>query len=182
MKVLLTGFMLFLLLVAPAAGGASEHGETARGAIVGQEAESAPPVENLDPGERCPVCGMFVARYPQWISQLHLAGGEVHHFDGMKDLLAYYFQPAAFGGRPEAEIRAIWAKDYYTLAWIEAREAYFVVGSSVHGPMGHEFIPLASRAAAEAFRRDHQGEEILAFKEITAERVERMRGGHRMGR
>lgn len=167
---------LLLLLVMPAVVAIGGEGTGA-----GPVTELPPPVENIDQREKCPVCGMFVARYPEWISQLHLDGGEVHHFDGMKDLLAYYFNPESFGGRA-AEAKAIWAKDYYTLQWVEARRAWFVVGSTVHGPMGHEFIPLASREAAEAFKRDHQGEEILTFEEITAERVQSMRTGHQMRR
>ena len=171
------GLVLALLLLLPAGGLAGEEE-----AATGRGAELPPPVENLSQREKCPVCGMFVARYPEWISQLHLDDGKAHHFDGMKDLLAYYFNPEKFGGRADAVVKAIWAKDYYTLQWVEARQAWFVVGSRVHGPMGHEFIPLASREAAEAFMRDHQGEEIMTFDEITAERVQNMRTGHRMGR
>lgn len=143
-------------------------------------ADTPPAVEKVNPREKCPVCGMFVARYPNWISQLHLDGGETLHFDGMKDLLAYYFNPESFGGKKEAEVKAVWAKDYYTLQWVEARQAHFVVGSNVHGPMGHEFIPLDSRQAAENFMKEHQGREILTFDEITPEKVRMMRTGHQM--
>lgn len=173
---------LFLLLLLVTGSPALALAETGQPAAVGARSEVLPaPVEKIAAREKCPVCGMFVARYPEWISQLHLDGGEVHFFDGIKDLLAYYFQPANFGGRAEAEVKAIWTKDYYTLEWLEARQAYFVVGSSVHGPMGHEFLPLASREAAETFMRDHQGSDILTFDQITAERVQSMRSGHRMG-
>ncbi|MFH7319023.1 nitrous oxide reductase accessory protein NosL [Desulfurivibrio sp. D14AmB] len=145
-------------------------------------AQAPPPVEQVGAREKCPVCGMFVARYPPWITQLHLGDGKVHFFDGMKDLLAYYFDPAAFGGRKGAKVTAIWAKDYYTLQWLDGRSAYYVIGSGVHGPMGHEFIPLASEEKARAFLRDHQGREILRFEEITPELVGSMRGVHTMGR
>lgn len=140
------------------------------------------PVEQVGVREKCPVCGMFVARYPHWITQLHLATGKVHFFDGMKDLLAYYFNPESFGGGKGVEVTAIWAKDYYTLQWIDGRSAYYVIGSGIHGPMGHEFIPLDSEEKAQTFLRDHQGREILRFEEITPELVQEMRGGHTMGR
>lgn len=166
---LMAAVLVLALLWLPAAGTAGDE------AFAAGPGELPPPVENLSQRERCPVCGMFVARYPEWISQLHLDGGEAHHFDGMKDLLAYYFSPAKFSGRADAEVKAIWTKDYYTLQWVEARRAWFVVGSRVHSPMGHDFIPLASREAAEAFKRDHQGQEILTFDEITPERVESVR-------
>jgi copper chaperone NosL len=44
-----------------------------------------------------------------------------------------------------------------------------VIGSEVTGPMGHELIPLASRADAEEFLRDHQGRRILRFNEVGKE-------------
>lgn len=140
------------------------------------------PLAQISPREKCPVCGMFVARYPDWHTQLHLADGKVHHFDGMKDLLAYYFAPEKFGGRADQQAVAIWAKDYYTLEWIDGHAAYYVIGSGVHGPMGHEFIPLDSEEKARTFLADHRGERILRFEEIKAELVEELRSGHRMRR
>lgn len=139
-------------------------------------------VEAIDAKERCAVCGMFVAKYPNWVTQTHYASGKVRFFDGMKDMLAFNFNPEKFGGcGQDLLVNEIWARDYYTLEWIDARKAYFVLGSAVSGPMGHEFIPFASAAAAENFRKDHQGKEVLTFEAITAERVEMMRAGHKMG-
>lgn len=138
-------------------------------------------VEEIGAGERCSVCGMFVAKHSNWVTQLHYAGGKTYFFDGMKDLLAFNFNPEKFGGSADPATAEIWARDYYTLEWIDARKAHFVVGSSVTGPMGHELIPFAGAEAAENFRKDHQGKEVLTFEAITAERVEMMRAGHKMG-
>jgi len=46
--------------------------------------------------------------------------------------------------------------------------------------MGHEFIPFASKAAADSFSKDHQGKDIMTFEAITSEQVEAMRAGQRM--
>lgn len=142
-------------------------------------AAMADPAATVGARERCPVCGMFVAKYPNWITQVRLADGTVRYFDGMKDLLAYYFQPAEFGGTA-GSIREIWAKDYYTLAWLDGRTAYYVVGSDVYGPMGLEFIPFASEKAAQAFAKDHHGKQVLPFKAITEELVNSLRTGQQM--
>jgi nitrous oxide reductase accessory protein NosL len=139
----------------------------------------AEPAATIGARERCPVCGMFVAKYPNWITQVRLADGTVRYFDGMKDLLAYHFQPAQYGGK-EGTIREIWAKDYYTLAWLDARAAFFVAGSDVYGPMGVEFIPFASEKAAQAFARDHHGKQVLPFAAITEELVNTLRTGQQM--
>lgn len=147
--------------------------------VAAPAASLAEPAAAVGAKERCPVCGMFVAKYPNWITQVRLADGTVRYFDGMKDLLAYSFQPAQFGGKPDS-IREIWAKDYYTLAWLDARTAYFVVGSDVYGPMGLEFIPFASEKAAQAFAKDHHGKQVLPFKAITEALVESLRAGQQM--
>ena len=130
---------------------------------------------------RCPVCGMFVAKYPDWQAQVHYEKlSEARFFDGMKDLMVFYFEPERFDAPPRKAIKDIFVKDYYSLSWISAQEAFFVTGSDVYGPMGHEFIPFATREAAESFSKDHHGKEILTFGEITPERVESLRAGQRM--
>ena len=63
---------------------------------------------------------------------------------------------------------------YYDREAIRARDALFVIGSDVLGPMGAELIPHASREAAEEFRRDHGGSAILGFDEVTREILVRL--------
>ncbi|HEX9181441.1 MAG TPA: nitrous oxide reductase accessory protein NosL [Burkholderiales bacterium] len=58
--------------------------------------------------------------------------------------------------------------EYYGLTRVDARKAYYVTGSDVLGPMGHELVPVANRADAEEFLRDHKGRRILGFDEVTA--------------
>ncbi|MCB2183301.1 MAG: nitrous oxide reductase accessory protein NosL [Desulfobulbaceae bacterium] len=140
----------------------------------------AEPTDHIDNGERCAVCGMFVAKYPNWVTQLQYSDGAVKFFDGVKDMMVHYFDPASFGMHGHPDVKEVWVKDYYTLKWIDGRDAYFVVGSDVNGPMGHEFIPFESKEAAESFKKDHQGKEILRFGDISTEKVESMRMGHKM--
>ena len=59
--------------------------------------------------------------------------------------------------------------EFYNLEKIEARKALYVMGSDVMGPMGHELVPFATRADAEDFLKDHKGERILQFDEVTPE-------------
>ncbi len=140
----------------------------------------AAPEENVPDRSRCEVCGMFVAKFPNWITQVRYQDDQTFFFDGAKDMLAFYFNPSKYGGGDRESIKEIWVKDYYSLEWLDGRKAYYVVGSDVHGPMGHEFIPFVSIEAAEKFSEDHDGEEILRFQEITTEKVEARRGKHRM--
>lgn len=140
----------------------------------------AAPQDEVAGDTRCPVCGMFVAKYENWLAQIRLADGEVLFFDGVKDLLVFHFHPEKYGKAAGSDIREIWVKDYYTLSWIDGRQAFYVIGSDVYGPMGKEFIPFASRDAAENFKQDHKGEKILLFDEVTDDLVQSLRAGARM--
>ncbi len=138
------------------------------------------PLEKIEPKARCPVCGMFVAKYSTWITQIHHEDGDIQLFDGVKDMMAYYFNPDQFGKHDKKSIGEIWVKDYYMLSWIDGRKTFYVIGSDVYGPMGHEFIPFSSKEAAESFMKDHRGKQILSFEEITDALVESLRSGQKM--
>lgn len=139
------------------------------------------PVMKVPSEARCPVCGMFVAKYPGWIVQVrHGSPPAARLFDGVKDMMTFYFSPERFGSSPSAEIGEIWVKDYYTLEWLDGRQAFYAVGSDVYGPMGHELIPFNSRVAAESFMKDHRAREILTFDQITRELVDSMTLGQKM--
>ena len=133
----------------------------------------------VEADQRCPVCGMMVAKYPEWIAQIELADGTVLMFDGPKDMFAYYFAPEDYGGG-EATVTAVAVRDYYKQQWLDGMAALYVVGSDVLGPMGHEFVPFASREAAENFLKDHHGKRILSFEQVDLNLVQSMRKGHKM--
>lgn len=140
----------------------------------------AEPVHDIKQDEKCRVCGMFVAKYQPWIAQLHYTSGDVAMFDGVKDMMAYFFEPEKYGATTGDTVSAIYVKDYYTQEWLDGKEAVYVIGSDVMGPMGHEFIPFNASPAAENFVKDHKGKSILEFEEITPEQVSAMRGGMKM--
>ncbi|MEW6220711.1 MAG: nitrous oxide reductase accessory protein NosL [Thermodesulfobacteriota bacterium] len=122
--------------------------------------------------DRCPVCGMFVGRYPDFAAQIELAAGGVLHFDGVKDLFKCYLGQAGQDvGCKARDWGAVWVRDYVSLAWIDGRQAFFVIGSDVFGPMGRELIPFAAEAAARAFVEIHGGTRVLRFGEITPELI-----------
>jgi len=119
------------------------------------------------PKDTCPVCGMFVAKYPEWIATVVYKSGHAHHFDGTKDLFKYLLNmPKWAPGHRARNIASISVTEYYGLTRINAREAFYVVGSDTLGPMGHELIPLKTREDAEAFMKDHEGKQILGFKDV----------------
>ena len=124
------------------------------------------------PTDKCPVCGMFVAKYPDWLAQITFKDGSHDFFDGVKDMMKYYFNiPKYKPGKKAADIAAVFVKDYYSMKMIDGLKAYYVVGSDVYGPMGRELIPFAQESAAKEFMRDHGGKSLLKFPEITIQLI-----------
>lgn len=114
--------------------------------------------------DRCPVCGMFVAPYPEWIATIINADGTQVFFDGCKDMLRYYFKH-----KEQISSDSIYVTDYYRTSLVPVDQVLFVIGSDVYGPMGHELIPVIGREAAETFREDHLGTGIYSFDQLSAE-------------
>ena len=117
--------------------------------------------------DKCPVCGMFVYKYPDWVGEIIFKDGSVHFFDGAKDLFKYYFNLKKYNpDKTINNIAAIYVTEYYDMKIIDAKTAFFVIGSDVYGPMGKELIPFVNKADAEAFKKDHKGTRILRFDDI----------------
>lgn len=113
---------------------------------------------------KCPVCGMFVAKYPKWAAKLE--NKTIHYFDGVKDMMKFIFTN-------NIQIKQLnsTVTDYYTINGIKALSALYVVGSNVYGPMGNELIPFSNMKKAKEFATNHGGK-IYKFQEITKELVE----------
>lgn len=116
-------------------------------------------------------CGMQLLEHPGPKGQVILRG--VPHpmwFSSARDAFAFTFLP-----EEAKNIRAIYVSDMAQAPswadpgaenWIDARAAYFVLGSRLKGGMGaDETIPFSSRAAAESFAALNGGR-VLTFAEV----------------
>ena len=118
--------------------------------------------------DKCPVCGMFVAKYPDWTAQALFKDGSVASFDGPKDLFKYLRDLKRYApGRDERDIVAVYVTDYYSLRPVSGRSAFYVDGSDILGPMGRELIPFEREADAREFLKDHRGRRVLTFEAVT---------------
>ncbi|NTV49712.1 MAG: nitrous oxide reductase accessory protein NosL [Geobacteraceae bacterium] len=154
MKRIVTAVVLFCLLIV-AASFAADKG------VVAVPADA-----------KCPVCGMFVAKYPDWTATARFKDGTTFYYDGPKDMFSHYLDTARYTpGKRQADIIALAVKEYYLLTMIDARSAFFVYGSDVYGPMGSELIPFSTEKDATAFKLDHKGKRILRFNEITRQTI-----------
>ncbi|RXJ69134.1 NosL family protein [Halarcobacter ebronensis] len=117
---------------------------------------------NIPKDAKCPICGMFVAKYPKWASMLEFEGKH-YYFDGPKDMFKYIFE------KGKDSIGEIYVSDYFTTKKVDGRKAFFVMGSDVYGPMGKDLVAFESDEAAYSFKNDHFGKKVMTFSEMTDE-------------
>lgn len=152
---------LALVVALAALGACSKQGD---GAAAGTPHEIAQETS-------CALDGMLLADYPGPKAQIHYAGrAEPDFFCDTTEMFSIYTNPEQVRA-----VRAVYVQDMGKAdwdqplgAWIDARSAYYVVGSSRHGAMGPTIASFAERKAAESFAQEHGGK-VYAFAEVTAD-------------
>jgi copper chaperone NosL len=118
--------------------------------------------------DKCPVCGMFIAKYPDWTATIVFKDGSPVFFDGGKDMFKYLLDLKRYNPAKQAgDITSVLVTDYYALAPVDGKKAIYVLGSNVYGPMGKELIPFEKKEDAAEFMKDHAGKSLLKFNDIT---------------
>ncbi len=122
--------------------------------------------------DKCPVCGMFVAKYPDFLAQVIFSDGSYALFDGAKDMFKYYFNLKKYNPSKDlSDIAVIYVTDYYGMNPIDGRKAFYVVESNVYGPMGRELIPFEKEPEAKEFLTDHAGKNLIRFDAVTPDLI-----------
>lgn len=125
--------------------------------------------------DKCPVCGMFVAKYPDFLAAIRFTDGSHAVFDGTKDMFKYIFDMSKYDRvRKSSDIQSIQVTAYYSLNPIDGRKAFYVLGSDVLGPMGRELIPFEKEAEARQFMGDHRGNAVVSFGDLKKEMIEKL--------
>ena len=125
--------------------------------------------------DRCPVCGMFVGKHPDFLAQIIFKDGSYAMFDGSKDMFKYYLNMKTYNpAKKTSDIDSVYVTDYYSLATVDGLKAYYVTGSDVYGPMGRELIPFGKESDAMEFMKDHKGKAIVMFNKVTVEMLKEM--------
>lgn len=116
----------------------------------------------------CVLDGMTLADYPGPKGQIVYAQGEPDFFCDTMELVAIVLRPEQ--ARP---IVGVFTQDMAATDWarpqghwIDARSAWFVLGSDMKGSMGPTLATFARAEDAQAFARKHGGR-ALRFDEIT---------------
>ncbi|MBL8458408.1 MAG: nitrous oxide reductase accessory protein NosL [Zoogloea sp.] len=127
---------------------------------------------------RCPVCGMYPYRSPQWMGQIVFNDQTASTFDSPVDMFRFLNNMVLFDKQHKpADVGAIWVADFGTKAWVDARKAFYVIGSKALGPMNDPNLPaFATREAADA-HINAQGGKVMLFGEVTREVIKSLSGG-----
>ncbi len=121
-------------------------------------------------------CNMTVVDHPGPKAHAFVKGSKTPFwFTSARDAVAFAMLPESANG-----IAAIYVTDMGTVAvweeaakgeWIEARTAFYVIGSSKRGGMGApEAVPFAEEARAKLFQAEFGGE-VLSYSDIPRDYV-----------
>jgi nitrous oxide reductase accessory protein NosL len=169
-KFVRTGWLpLGLILVFGLALSACQRQEEGQGAESTPSSQAGRPVAQAE-RPSCPVCGMHADMNPEWMCTIEYKDGSQLQFDVPEHMLAFYVNPgehkASDHQKDRNNIVRMTVIAYNTKSVIDARTAFYVIGSKVTTPMGKGVIPFKSRGEAEQFQA-HQGGRIVAFNEFT---------------
>ena len=128
------------------------------------------PAQTVAQEVRCPVCGMYPARYPKWMTQVVFKDRSMQAFDSPVDMFRFLENVSKYDGKHvAADVGAIYLTDYAKGGWVESRRAFLVTGSSAKGPMDNADLPaFGSKEAADQFATSNGGK-VLTFDKVKAE-------------
>ena len=131
---------------------------------------------------RCPVCGMYPARFPDWAAQVIFANGDAHFFDSPLSFFLYLDNVARYSpGRSASDIVARYVTDGAGSGWTDAAAAHYVHGSAARGPMRAGNLPaFASAQQAEQFAAARGGQ-VLAFGAVDSALLASLNHSHHDG-
>lgn len=127
----------------------------------------------IQTGTACSMDGMLLADFPGPKGQIHYASGEPDFFCDTQEMFSIYLQPEQqkriIGIFTQDMAKTDWEKPEDN--WIDAKKAWFVLGSSKTGSMGPTIAAFAEHKAAESFAGEYGGK-VLKFEEVTPEMVD----------
>ncbi|OJJ18694.1 hypothetical protein BKI52_24115 [marine bacterium AO1-C] len=121
--------------------------------------------ENFD----CRHCGMPSQEYPKWKAKIVTETGNIWYCSPRCMFISILNKEKGPKG-----VKSIEVISYYDTKPIDAQTAFYVTGSDVLGPMGHDLVPLKDKAAAEDFKNEHKGQTIVTFKDVNMKIIQEL--------
>lgn len=128
------------------------------------------------PTDRCPVCAMKVVHHPKFAAAIQLENGETFYFCATGCLIRSWMHPEVFLGKDADALKRPVVQSYFTGKPIDARDALWVAGSDVVGPMGPALVPLETQKELETFQSRHGGKTVFRLSEMTDKKWQAITG------
>jgi copper chaperone NosL len=152
--------LVFALSAAAVVGGCAQ-----------EEPVAATPIE-IDRSTTCSLDGMNLMDYPGPKAQIQYDHGGPDFFCDTVEMFSIYLRP-----EQQRRVRALFVQDMARADWnnpvdhwIDARTAFYVVGSKRRGSMGPTLASFASEADARSFAA-REGGKVYRFDQITPDMV-----------
>ena len=138
----------------------------------GQEDTSSPirQAVAMEHGNECHLCGMLIGNFPGPKGELYLKTDQiVKKFCSTRDLFSFLLDPEY-----QKQVKEIYVHDMAKSPWqapqdshfIDARQAWYVVGSSQTGAMGKTLASFGKQQDANAFAAEFGGQ-VYPFEQIS---------------
>lgn len=134
--------------------------------------------QDIPARQRCPVCGMYTAQFPEWATQVVFKDRSMAAPESPAELFRFLQDVKKYDARHgAADIAKIYVTDYARRTWIDAKQAFYVEGSKQRGPMTADLPAFSTRAAAEVFMKESGGR-ITTFDALTGANMHSGHDGH----
>ncbi len=127
----------------------------------------AGPIE-INSNTSCSLDGMVLADYPGPKAQIHYAQGDPDFFCDTVEMFSIYLKPEQQKAITAVYVQDMGKADWKTPKghWIDARKAFYVVGSRLEGSMGPTIASFAEESDARQFAAQNGGK-VLPFAQVT---------------
>ncbi|WP_428774548.1 nitrous oxide reductase accessory protein NosL [Vibrio sp.] len=126
----------------------------------------------IEAADECHLCGMVIANFPGPKGEAYEKEQQsIDKFCSTRDLFAYILQP-----ENKRQIQQVFVHDMSKTPWqkpddeyfIDAKSAWYVIGSEKKGSMGETLASFGEKSDAEAFSKEFGGK-VYSFDQITLE-------------
>jgi nitrous oxide reductase accessory protein NosL len=130
----------------------------------------------ISPGDRCPVCGMTVIRYPKFNCAIQLKNSDTYYFCTTGCMVRSWMHPEIYLGTARDMLERPIIREYFSGRQMDARDTILVYGSDVIGPMGPALVPVLDERHLKAFKNRHGGKTQVLLKDLNDDRWFEMTG------
>ncbi len=139
-----------------------------------EQTTARPDPVHFENGDECHVCGMIIEGFPGPKGQaITEKDQQVRKFCSTRDMFAWMLQPENVDREHTLYVHDMAQTEWQSpddTAMIDARDAFYVVGSERTGAMGPTLASFATESSAHEFMKEYGGQ-VLKYSEITLDHL-----------